>query len=104
MPCGLRPATGALAPASPIRGPSVAAGSPRLRGCRAGAGGARFAGRDRMIGALEALQRTYGVVDPSDRNAAVQTLKISGHPKGLMRLLSTHPPLETRIARLKMLA
>ncbi|HMM36227.1 MAG TPA: hypothetical protein PKA62_16030, partial [Thermoanaerobaculia bacterium] len=50
------------------------------------------------------LQRTYGIVDPSDRQAAVQTMKISGHPKGLMRFLSTHPPLETRIARLKMLA
>ena len=87
-----------------ILGSFVVAWFSRLREFRADAGGARIAGRDRMIGALEALQRTSGIVDPSDRNAAVQTLKISGHPKGLMRLLSTHPPLETRIARLKMLA
>jgi heat shock protein HtpX len=87
-----------------ILGSFVVAWFSRLREFRADAGGARIAGRDRMIGALEALQRTYGIVDPSDRNAAVQTLKISGHPKGLMRFLSTHPPLETRIARLKTLA
>ena len=87
-----------------ILGSFVVAWFSRLREFRADAGGARIAGRERMIEALEALRRTYGVVDPSERNAAVQTLKISGHPKGLMRLLSTHPPLETRIARLRMLA
>ena len=44
------------------------------------------------------------LVDPADSQAAVQTLKISGHPRGLMKFFSTHPPLETRIARLKMMA
>jgi heat shock protein HtpX len=85
-----------------ILGSIVVAWFSRLREYRADAGGAQLAGRERMIGALEALQRTYGIVDPASSQAAVQTLKISGHPTGLMRFFSTHPPLETRIARLKM--
>ncbi|MCL4808747.1 MAG: protease HtpX [Thermoanaerobaculia bacterium] len=84
-----------------ILGSIVVAWFSRLREFRADAGGAQLAGRERMIGALEALQRTYGIVDPASSQAAVQTLKISGHPTGLMRFFSTHPPLETRIARLK---
>ncbi len=87
-----------------ILGSIVVAWFSRLREFRADAGGAQLAGRDRMVGALEALQRTYGIVDPADSQAAVQTLKISGHPRGLMKFFSTHPPLETRIARLKMMA
>jgi len=87
-----------------ILGSVVVAWFSRLREFRADAGGARLAGRERMIAALEGLQRTFGVVDPHANQAAYQTLKISGHPKGLMRFFSTHPPLETRIARLKTLA
>ncbi|MBK6408053.1 MAG: protease HtpX [Holophagales bacterium] len=87
-----------------ILGSVVVAWFSRLREFRADSGGAQLAGRDRMIAALEGLQRTVGVVDPADRQVAVQTLKISGHPRGLMRFFSTHPPLETRIARLRMMA
>ncbi|MBK9375461.1 MAG: protease HtpX [Holophagales bacterium] len=87
-----------------ILGSVVVAWFSRLREFRADSGGAQLAGRDRMIAALEGLQRTVGVVDPADRHVAVQTLKISGHPRGLMRFFSTHPPLETRIARLRMMA
>jgi heat shock protein HtpX len=87
-----------------ILGSVVVAWFSRLREFRADDGGARLAGRPQMIGALEALQRTYGIVDPASSQAAVQTLKISGHPRGLMRFFSTHPPLKTRIARLKMSA
>ena len=87
-----------------ILGSVVVAWFSRLREFRADEGGARLAGREQMIGALEALQRTFGIVDPASGQAAVQTLKISGHPTGLMRFFSTHPPLETRIARLKTLA
>ncbi|MFN7985988.1 MAG: protease HtpX [Thermoanaerobaculia bacterium] len=87
-----------------ILGSIVVAWFSRLREFRADEGGARLAGREQMIGALEALQRTFGIVDPASGQAAVQTLKISGHPTGLMRFFSTHPPLETRIARLKTLA
>jgi Zn-dependent protease with chaperone function len=53
-----------------------------------------------MIQALQALQATVESVD--ERHApALQTLKISGRGTGLMRLFSTHPPLEVRIERLQ---
>lgn len=70
----------------------------RQREFRADRGGATLAGRDKMIGALEALRRTTETVDY--RQASMQTLKISS-PKGLFALLLTHPPLETRIERLR---
>jgi len=37
----------------------------------------------------------------AQRAQAFQSLKISGHPGGLMALFATHPPLEERIARLE---
>jgi heat shock protein HtpX len=72
----------------------------RRREFRADAGGARLAGRDKMIGALKALSGFYGVVD--DEHQALATLKISGHSRQMVSLLfSTHPPLEERIRRLE---
>jgi len=62
--------------------------------------GARLAGRQNMIQALERLQETFGQVNDA-RAPALQTLKISGRGTGLMRLFSTHPPLEVRIERLR---
>lgn len=72
----------------------------RLREFRADAGGAKFAGRERMISALEALKSVY---EPKhhDEQPAIASLKISGHSGGLMALLSTHPPLEERIRQLR---
>jgi heat shock protein HtpX len=76
----------------------------RHREFRADAGGAQFAGRDNMIDALRALQRQF---DPqvaaaeAHRAQSFQSLKISGRAGGLMALLSSHPPLEERIARLE---
>jgi heat shock protein HtpX len=61
---------------------------------------AKLAGRERMIAALEALQRTYGQVDPKAQ-PALQTLKISSQPRGIWKLFASHPPLDERIARLK---
>ena len=72
----------------------------RQREFRADKGGASLAGREKMIGALEALRRTTEMVDY--RQASLQTLKISS-PKGLFALLLTHPPLEKRIERLRQL-
>ncbi|HOC57348.1 MAG TPA: protease HtpX [Verrucomicrobiota bacterium] len=75
----------------------------RWREFRADAGGARLAGRESMIDALRALQRLH---DPELAAAeakhaqSFQSLKISGRRGGFMALLSTHPPLEQRIARL----
>ena len=73
----------------------------RHRECSADDGGARLAGKNKMIGALEALQRTYDYIDPRAQPSA-QTMKISSRPHGIWQMLSaTHPPLEERIARLR---
>jgi heat shock protein HtpX len=83
-----------------ILGSMLVAAFSRYREYRADAGGARLAGRGNMIGALQALQRTYELVDPNIQ-PAVAALKISGRPKGLLGLFASHPPLEDRIARLQ---
>ncbi len=70
----------------------------RYREYRADAGGAELAGRQKMINALEALQRTTRLVDLTGKES-LATLKISSKRK--FSLFSTHPPLEERIARLK---
>lgn len=79
----------------------VVAGFSRYREYRADAGGARLAGRHKMIAALKALQMNMNVRLPEDRQASVATLKIFGKGSGLMAFLSTHPPLEERIRRLE---
>jgi len=72
----------------------------RGRECKADDGGAQLAGKNKMIAALEALQRTYPALDVRAQPAA-QTMKISCQPTGIWRLFSTHPPLAERIARLR---
>ncbi|HNC73773.1 MAG TPA: protease HtpX [Elusimicrobiota bacterium] len=80
-----------------LLGMIVVASFSRWREYRADAGGARLAGREKMIAALEALGASRAPVDT--RQASVAALKISGR-RGFLALLSTHPPLEDRIARL----
>lgn len=70
----------------------------RYREFRADEGGARLAGREKMIGALEALQSTVAYADLTGK-ASLAALKISG--KRRFALFATHPPLEDRIERLK---
>ena len=73
----------------------------RYREFRADEGGARLAGKDRMVSALTALQRLHGPVASANEPASVAALKISGRRSGgLARLFSTHPPLEERIQSL----
>lgn len=81
-------------------GAIVVAWFSRLREFRADAGGARLAGRESMIRALDKLRQTYEITDPTAQ-PAVEVLKISSHPSGLMALFSSHPPLEVRIERLR---
>jgi heat shock protein HtpX len=83
-----------------VLGSMVVAWFSRYREYRADSGGARLAGRGNMIQALEGLKRTFDDVDPNTR-PAIQALKISSRPGGIMRLFSTHPPLEERIERLQ---
>jgi heat shock protein HtpX len=72
----------------------------RQREFRADAAGAELAGRQKMIGALERLQRYQEV--PSTMPDSLVAFGIStGARQGLRAMFSSHPPLETRIAALK---
>ena len=72
----------------------------RQREFRADAGGAKLAGRGKMLAALRALGNSQHLINPSQEGFA--SLKISGVQKNrLARLLSTHPPMEERIRRLE---
>jgi heat shock protein HtpX len=68
----------------------------RYREFRADAGGANLAGREKMIAALQALQRSH---EPADLPGQLAAFGISGG--GTMKLFMTHPPLEERIAALQ---
>lgn len=71
----------------------------RQREFRADRGGAKLAGREKMILALQALGRTYGETELPSQIAA---FGISGKVRGgLLRLFMSHPPLAERIAALK---
>ncbi|PJZ41824.1 zinc metalloprotease HtpX [Leptospira kmetyi] len=83
-----------------ILGSIVVAYFSRTREYRADAGGAKLAGRQNMIAALEKLRRTFDAPEDERGGEALATMKISGHSKW-MALFSTHPPLEARIAALK---
>jgi heat shock protein HtpX len=70
----------------------------RRREFRADAGGARLAGRNNMIGALERLRAAHGEPLPSQMAA----FGISGGmASGLQKLFMSHPPIEARIAALR---
>lgn len=83
-----------------ILGSMVVAWFSRYREFRADAGGASFAGRKKMIDALNGLRRNYELIDPRSQ-PALKALKISTRSSGFLRFFSTHPPLEERIARLE---
>jgi len=85
-----------------ILGSLVVAAYSRFREFRADEGGARLAGRDSMISALQSLRALQEIKDVRTENPAMAAFKIS-HPsrKGLIRFFSSHPPLEERIARLQ---
>lgn len=74
----------------------------RYREFRADRGGADLAGREKMIAALESLQRAYPQLVESKEEAApnFRSMQISSKG-GFMALISTHPPLEMRIAALR---
>ncbi|MBL7689144.1 MAG: protease HtpX [Bdellovibrionaceae bacterium] len=77
----------------------------RQREFRADQGGARYAGREAMIGALRSLQKVtdynYKVNDQTEQKPAFASLKISASKPGLAGLFRTHPTLEERIQRLE---
>lgn len=69
----------------------------RWREFRADAGGARLAGRESMISALQRLAGNHG---ESSLPKAIKAFGISDE-RGFARLWMSHPPLEQRIAALK---
>ncbi|WP_031388063.1 protease HtpX [Desulfonatronum thiodismutans] len=71
----------------------------REREYRADAGGAKLAGREKMIAALEKLKRGAQEPLPEQMSAFGINGKPEGH--GLKLLFMTHPPLDDRIAALK---
>ena len=73
----------------------------RLREFRADQGGARLAGKQHMIAALERLQLAHKRTEPEPLPDRMAAFGISGGKSGMMRLFMTHPPLEERIAALK---
>lgn len=68
----------------------------RYREFRADAGGASLAGRQKMIGALQALQRAH---EPQPLPGEFAAFGINSG--GMSRLFMSHPPLEERIAALQ---
>jgi len=67
----------------------------RHREFRADAGSARLVGKEKMIAALQRLQRAESI--PEDHRApSMATLQISSHD-GLFALFASHPPLQKRI-------
>lgn len=68
----------------------------RHREFHADAGGAKLAGREKMIAALQALQRSH---QPANLPGELAAFGINGG--GVQRLFMSHPPLEERIAALR---
>lgn len=82
-----------------LLGAIVVAYFSRRREFRADAGGAQYAGREKMVHALRSLKAGLPQID--EGQPAIATLKISGKPRGLFQLFASHPDLEVRIARLQ---
>ena len=71
----------------------------RQREFRADAGGAKLAGKQKMIAALERLRRSHEPPQLPDQMAAFGINGSIG--RGLKRLFMSHPPLDERIAALQ---
>lgn len=71
----------------------------RQREFRADYGGAKYAGRDKMIAGLRKLQAQFPSIAPDDH--AMAALRISNKSVGVRALFSTHPSLDERIRRLE---
>lgn len=80
-----------------LLGTILVAAFSRWREYRADFGGAKLAGRNNMIAALQRLKSGPQIED--DRAPSLAALKISHHSTWL-ELFSSHPPIEKRIARL----
>jgi heat shock protein HtpX len=74
----------------------------RQREYRADSGGAKLAGKEKMIHALQGLQSHVHRQVKTPQTDAIEAYKISTPSKhGFAELFASHPPLEKRIAALK---
>lgn len=85
-----------------ILGSFVVSAYSRHREYHADRGGADLAGKDKMTHALHALKAYINRAEADDHtnDSAIQTMKIS-NKSSILNALSSHPPLEERIARLE---
>lgn len=74
----------------------------RMREFRADARGAKLVGKDKMLATLRALDRSHSGVPAAADGEAIAALMISSPPRWL-KLFSTHPPMNERIASVEML-
>ncbi|MGC6248826.1 protease HtpX [Bisgaard Taxon 45] len=72
----------------------------RYREFRADAGSAQLVGKQKMIAALQRLQRLH---EPQELEGQLAAFAINGKRGGLAALFMSHPPLEKRIAALQQL-
>ncbi len=87
-----------------VLGSLVIAAFSRYREFRADRGGARLAGKNAMISALESLQRFSMIKNPQEEPTPIAALKISTPGKSSwLSLFASHPPLKERILRLQSL-
>jgi len=88
-----------------VLGSMVVAFFSRRREFRADQGGAMLSSKEKMIAALERLKTAKSspeIAMKKDSRAALNAMMISRPTKfGFLRLFSTHPPLDERIARLR---
>ncbi len=85
-----------------ILGSVVVAFFSRYREFRADSGGAQLAGREKMVAALKRLQNQFERGNFNDDAPSMNAMKISTKASRFAALLSTHPPLSTRIKALQM--
>lgn len=82
-----------------LLGAIVVAWFSRHREFRADKGGAKVAGKEKMVHALQSLKRNFGEVDEGT-HPSLAAFKINGR-KGFLSLFSSHPDLDLRIERLR---
>lgn len=82
-------------------GSMIVAAFSRWRELRADVGGARLAGRQKMIDALKALKANIQIQDPRQAESSFRNFKISRPGSGFFNLFASHPPLDKRIERLE---
>ena len=73
----------------------------RWREYRADHGGARFAGRDKMISALRSLSQITQMRSHNKKEYSYLMINNKSSKSLMRRLFSTHPPIEDRIKRLQ---